>query len=149
VIELTLPGLADRADDVLPLAEHFLAEANRRVGREVRGLSGAAARLLCQYAWPGNVRELQNAIERAVNLCVGDLVTPDDLPPSLHRPREEDFLDRALDRAMTISELDRAYARRVIARCGGNKKRAAALLGVDRRTLHRWFGERDDEPGEP
>ncbi|MFO0604811.1 MAG: sigma-54 dependent transcriptional regulator [Polyangiales bacterium] len=148
VIELTLPGLADRADDVLPLAEHFLAEANRRVGREVRGLSGAAARLLCQYAWPGNVRELQNAIERAVNLCVGDLVTPDDLPPSLHRPREEDFLDRALDRAMTISELDRAYARRVIARCGGNKKRAAALLGVDRRTLYRWFGERDDEPGE-
>jgi DNA-binding NtrC family response regulator len=149
VIELVIPRLADRADDVLPLAEHFLAEANRRIGRSVRGISGAAARLLCQYAWPGNVRELQNAIERGVNLCIGECISPDDLPPSLHRPREEDFLDRALDRAMTISELDRAYARRMIARCGGNKKRAAALLGVDRRTLHRWFGERDDEPGEP
>ena len=145
VIDLTVPALIDRLDDVLPLAEHFVAEANRRVGRSVRGLSGAAARTLCQYGWPGNVRELHNAIERAVNVCVGDLITPDDLPPTLQRPREEDFLDRAVDRAMTISELDRAYARRVIARCGGNKKRAAAALGVDRRTLHRWFGEPDDE----
>jgi DNA-binding NtrC family response regulator len=145
VIDLTVPALVDRIDDVLPLAEHFIADANRRVGRSVRGLSGAAARTLCQYGWPGNVRELHNAIERAVNVCVGDLITPDDLPPTLQRPREEDFLDRAVDRAMTISELDRAYARRVIARCGGNKKRAAALLGVDRRTLYRWFGEPDDE----
>jgi DNA-binding NtrC family response regulator len=146
VLELTVPRLADRPDDVVPLAEHFLAEANARVGREIRGFSGAATRLLCAFGWPGNVRELQNAVERAVNLCTGELILPDDLPAALRRPREEDYLDRALEQRLTIAELELAYARRVLAQTGGNKKRAARVLGIDRRTLQRWLGERDEEP---
>ncbi|MFO0624393.1 MAG: sigma-54 dependent transcriptional regulator [Polyangiales bacterium] len=145
VLEITIPPLADRADDILPLAEHFLRATNARLGRAVRGFSGAAAKMLCQHRWPGNVRELENAVERAVNVCASDLITPDDLPAPLHRPAEEDVLDRALDRQMTLDELNLAYARRVLVRVGGNKKRAAALLGIDRRTLHRWFGGRDDD----
>ena len=148
VLELSIPRLADRVDDVLPLAEHFLKHSNARIGRNVQGLSGAAAKLLCQYGWPGNVRELQNAIERGVHVCAGEVLTPDDLPPTLQRPKEEDFLDRAADRAMTIEELNLAYARRVLGRVGGNKKRAAGLLGIDRRTLHRWFGPGHEESGD-
>ena len=68
-----------------------------------------------------------------------------DLPPALHRPREEDFLDRAADQQWTIAELETAYARRILARAGGNKKRAAAYLGIDRRTLRRWLGETDND----
>ncbi len=148
VLEMAIPALRDRVDDVMPLAEHFLEVSNARVGRSVSGFSGAAAKVLCQYGWPGNVRELQNAVERAVNVCAGDLISPDDLPPALQRPAEEDFLDRALDRSMTLEELELAYARRVLARCGGNKKRAAGVLGIDRRTLHRWFGPADEGDAE-
>ncbi len=148
VLELSIPSLADRVDDILPLAEHFLRLSNTRVGRKIVGFSGLASKTLCQYGWPGNVRELQNAVERAVNVCVGDVITPDDLPSALRRPKEEDLLDRALERGMTLEELEMAYARRVLARCGGSKKRAATVLGIDRRTLHRWFGPSEDAEAE-
>ena len=145
VIELAIPRLADRPDDVIPLAQHFLEGANRTLGKRIREFAGSSKRMLGSYAWPGNVRELENVVERAVNLCEGDVITPDDLPPALHRPREEDFLDRAADQQWTIAELETAYARRILARAGGNKKRAAAYLGIDRRTLRRWLGETDSD----
>jgi transcriptional regulator with PAS, ATPase and Fis domain len=145
VIEVAIPQLCDRSDDIMPLADHFLAGANQQLGRNVRGFSGAARKLLCAYAWPGNVRELENAVERAVNLCEHEAITPDDLPPALRRPREQDFLDRAIEKHWTLAELEMAYARRVLAQTAGNKKRASAMLGIDRRTLHRWLGEQDAE----
>jgi DNA-binding NtrC family response regulator len=143
VIEIAIPRLCDRPDDIMPLVDHFLAGANQRLGRSVREFSGAAKKLLCAYAWPGNVRELENAVERAVNLCEHEAVTPDDLPPALRRPSEQDFLDRAIEKHWTLAELEMAYARRVLAQTAGNKKRASAMLGIDRRTLHRWLGEQD------
>jgi DNA-binding NtrC family response regulator len=150
VIEISIPRLCDRPDDIMPLADHFLAGANQRLGRTVREFSGAAKKLLCAYAWPGNVRELENAVERAVNLCEHEAITPDDLPPALRRPAEQDFLDRAIEKQWTLAELEMAYARRVLAQTAGNKKRAAAMLGIDRRTLHRWLGEQDaDEEESP
>lgn len=149
VIEIAIPRLCDRPDDIVPLAEHFLSTASSRVGRQIAQFSGAAKRLLCSYSWPGNVRELENATERAVNLCDGDTVTPDDLPAALRRPREEDFLDRAVEQQWSMADLQIAYARRVLAQMAGNKKQAASKLGIDRRTLQRWFGERDtDDAGD-
>jgi DNA-binding NtrC family response regulator len=148
VIEISIPRLCDRADDIMPLADHFLASANQRLGRTVQEFSGAAKKLLCAYAWPGNVRELENAVERAVNLCEHDAITPDDLPPALRRPAEQDFLDRAIEKQWTLAELEMAYARRVLAQTAGNKKRASAMLGIDRRTLHRWLGEQDADEEE-
>jgi DNA-binding NtrC family response regulator len=147
VLEMGIPALADRADDVLPLAEHFLRATSARLGRPVRGFSAAASHLVSGYGWPGNVRELQSAVERGANVCAGDEVTPDDLPPTLRRPRGHDFLDEAAARGMTVSELEVAFARRVLAKNGGNKKKTARLLGIDRRTLYRWLGE--SEPAEP
>jgi DNA-binding NtrC family response regulator len=150
VIEITIPRLADRPDDILALADHFLAGANQRLGRNVNRFAGATKKLLTAYGWPGNVRELENAVERAVNLCESEVITPDDLPPALRQPSEQDFLDRAIERHWTLAELEMAYARRVLAQTAGNKKRAAVLLGIDRRTLHRWLGEHDpDEDAVP
>ncbi len=147
VLEMGIPALADRTDDVLPLAEHFLRVTSARLGRPVKGFSAAASHLMSGYGWPGNVRELQSAVERGANVCAGDEVTPDDLPPTLRRPRGHDFLDEAAARGMTVSELEIAFARRVLVKNGGNKKKTARLLGIDRRTLYRWLGE--SEPTEP
>jgi DNA-binding NtrC family response regulator len=141
VIEIAIPPLRDRTDDILPLAEHFLQGAAERAGKSVAGFSGAALKALLAHDWPGNVRELENAVERAVALCEGDRISPGDLPESAKVRRSPDFLEAAADRLLTVEELDRAYAQLVLKRAGGNKQRAALLLGVDRRTLQRWFGE--------
>jgi DNA-binding NtrC family response regulator len=141
VIEIAIPSLRDRADDILPLADHFLRRAAARAGKPIAGFSGAAVKRLVGYDWPGNVRELENAVERAVALCDGERIAPDDLPETTKSTRVADFLDLAAERMMTIGELERAYAERVLKKVGGNKIRAASLLGVDRRTLQRWFGE--------
>jgi DNA-binding NtrC family response regulator len=144
VIDVAIPPLKDRPEDILPLAEHFLARAAARAEKYVIGLSGAAVKRVLSHDWPGNVRELENAIERAVALSEGDHVTPDDLPESVKARKAPDFLEAAAERFMTIDELSRAYAQFVLRRVGGKKLRAASLLGVDRRTLQRWFGEGKD-----
>ncbi|MCC6553378.1 MAG: sigma-54-dependent Fis family transcriptional regulator [Polyangiaceae bacterium] len=149
VIEISIPPLMDRREDILPLAEHFLAQAAARAGKPIAGFSGAAVNRLLAHDWPGNARELENAVERAAALCEGDRILPDDLPESLKARRAPDFLEAAADRMMTLEELQRAYAQLILRRVGNKKQRAAALLGIDRRTLQRWFGEErgEDEGG--
>jgi DNA-binding NtrC family response regulator len=141
VIEIAIPPLRDRPEDILPLAEHFLRRASERAGRPIKGLSAAAAQRLMGYAWPGNARELENAIERAVALAGGEWVSPDDLPPTLARTAAPDPIAIAAERQMTLEELERAYVLHVLQRFGGNKVRAAAALGISRRTIQRWLGE--------
>ncbi|WP_437308141.1 hypothetical protein [Sorangium sp. So ce388] len=80
VIEIAIPPLKHRTDDILPLAEHFLARAAAHAGKPIAGFSGAAVKRLLAHDWPGNVRELENAIERAAALCDGARISPDDLP---------------------------------------------------------------------
>ncbi len=141
VIDIGVPPLRDRPEDVVPLAEHFLRRVAARSGRSLRGFSGAALRMMEAYHWPGNVRELENAVERAVALAREEWVSPDDLPASLAHPAAPDFLTTAAEREMTLDELTMAYVHRVLERTGNNKKRTARLLGVDRRTIQRWLGE--------
>jgi transcriptional regulator with PAS, ATPase and Fis domain len=141
VIEVGVPALRDRREDLHPLAEFFLRKSNERLGRSVKGFSGAALKRMEAYAWPGNVRELENAVERAVALARDESITPDDLPATLQAPPEADFLTLAAEREMTLDELSLAYVRRVLERNGGNKKRTARMLGIDRRTIQRWLGE--------
>jgi transcriptional regulator with PAS, ATPase and Fis domain len=148
VIEIFVPPLKHRLDDILPLAEHFLARASARAGKTIVGFSGAAVKRLVSHDWPGNVRELENAIERATALCDQERIAPDDLPEATKASTAPDFLETAADRLMTVDELQRAYAQLILKRVGGKKQRAAALLGVDRRTLQRWFGESPSEEGE-
>ena len=129
-------------------AKRVEVASNARVRCGLGDFSGAATRTLCPRRRLGHACELQVAVECAVNVCAGDVIVPEDFSPALQRLKEEDFFDRALERGVTLGALELAYARRVLARCGGNKKRAAAMLGIDRRTLHRWFGPAEGDDGE-
>ncbi len=141
VIEVGVPPLRDRPEDLRPLAEHFLQKFNARSGRALKGFSGAALKRMESYAWPGNVRELENAVERAVALARDEWITQDDLPATLQESAAPDLLTAAAEREMTLDDLTMAYVRRVLERNGGNKKRTARILGIDRRTIQRWLGE--------
>jgi DNA-binding NtrC family response regulator len=145
VIHIELPTLRDRGEDILPLAEHFLARSAAKAGKEVRGFHESANKALLGYGWPGNVRELENVVERAVALVEGPLVTVDELPPVVRDRRsidlDQDALGAALARGLTLDELEREYIKRVLAAEGGNKTRAAQRLGLDRKTLYRKLEE--------
>jgi transcriptional regulator with PAS, ATPase and Fis domain len=142
VIEVVLPPLRDRAEDVLPLSEHFLQEAGQRTGKRIGGgFTQPALKILLAYPWPGNVRELENVVERAVALAEGDSIGPDDLPPQVRERRSTDVLAAALARGLTLAELEREYINRVLQAEGGNKTRAAQRLGLDRKTLYRKLEE--------
>lgn len=144
VIEIGIPALRSRSDDIVPLAEHFLRRAADRMKKPMVGFSGAAMKRILAYGWPGNVRELENAVERAVALCETDTIGVADLPESTGVSSRPELLETAAERGMTIAELDRAYAQVVLNRVGGSKQRAATLLGIDRRTLQRWFPDGGD-----
>jgi DNA-binding NtrC family response regulator len=149
VIEVMLPPLRDRAEDVLPLSDHFLTEAAARSGKRIIAFTQAALKILLAYPWPGNVRELENVVERAVALAEGDQIGPDDLPPQVRERRSADVLAGALARGLTLAELEREYINRVLQAEGGNKTRAAQRLGLDRKTLYRKLEEYGRAPGEP
>src|SRR5204862_8329707 len=93
------------------------------------------------YTWPGNVRELHNGVERGVALSQSDVIGPDDLPNHVRERKPADFLQVALARRMSLSELEREYIERVLDDEGGNKTRAAQRLGLDRKTLYRKLEE--------
>lgn len=150
VIEISIPPLRDRPEDIMPLAEHFLKKASQRAGLRIQGFSAAAARLLMAHQWPGNVRELENAVERAVALANSEWISPDDLPVAVQKPKAPDIFAGAAERMMTLEEVERAYVEHVLERYGGNKVRAAAALGISRRTIQRWVGggTEDDPEGQ-
>jgi DNA-binding NtrC family response regulator len=135
VISLELPPLRERAEDIQLLAEHFLAsEAGEE---EAKKLSSKALQVLQEYHWPGNVRELENVIERAVVLTAGNSIKPDALPARLREtPAEPLVQDRpAANPALEI--IERAYIEHVLRAEGGNKTKAAEVLGIDPSTLYR------------
>jgi DNA-binding NtrC family response regulator len=146
VVRVDLPPLRERAADVLELAQYFLTRASDRASRTRLTLSPSAAEKLIAYRWPGNVRELENCIERAMAFARFDQITVEDLPEKLRAYRNESFVVAADDSTeiVTIDELERRYVMRVLNILGGNKSRAAQVLGIDRRTLYRkiekWSG---------
>ncbi|WNG60660.1 sigma-54-dependent Fis family transcriptional regulator [Archangium gephyra] len=134
VIELRVPPLRERRDDILPLARMLLAEATERLGRRVSGLSPEAADQLLRYGWPGNVRELGNAIERAVALCEGNRVERDDLPEEV-RAAPPSLVPGESPR--TLEAMEREYILAVLAQNGGNRARTAEQLDIGVATLYR------------
>jgi DNA-binding NtrC family response regulator len=133
VVPIVLPRLRDRIEDILPLAQYWLAEANRRYGKRVTGFAPDVEMLLLAYPWPGNVRELRNLVERLVILCPGTVIDAAQLP-SEYRPAEGSPEAR-LAGVTTLEELERAHIQRVLARVDGNKTKAAEILGISRQTL--------------
>ncbi len=138
VIQIALPPLRARPDDIIPLAEHFLHKLTQRIDPpRSMSLSAEAQRTLLSVPWPGNVRELENVIERCVTLATCDEISADDLPQHVRERRDTDFLAGAVARRLKVSELEREYIMRVLEDEGGNKTRAALRLGLDRKTLYR------------
>ncbi len=153
-MHIHLPALRDRPEDILDLAEHFLARNATKANKEVRGFHETARKALLAYGWPGNVRELENVVERAVALTENALVQVEDLPAIVRERRatSEDELGAAVASGLTLEELERDYIKRVLAAESGNKTRAAQRLGLDRKTLYRKLEEYaagGTPPGEP
>jgi DNA-binding NtrC family response regulator len=139
VIHLELPPLRSRSGDVLLLAQAFLGELAVRSGRPIAKFSAAAAEKLAAYDWPGNVRELRNCVERAVTLSHSPLVDVQDLPRKVRDFQPGHVLVAGDDPSelLPLEEVERRYIARVIAACGGNKSKAARILGIGRKTLYR------------
>lgn len=138
VVQVDLPPLRVRGNDVLILAQSFVADFAQRYGKDVAGLSANAADKLLAYDWPGNIRELQNAIERAVALTQFEDITVDDLPLKIRRYSVWSDVDAVtFGELIPMEELERRYIQRVLSSVGANKRQAARILGFDRRTLYR------------
>ncbi len=140
VIELEVPPLRARRADILPLAQRFLRDSARRIGREVQGISTSAAERLVDYSWPGNVRELQNCIERAVALTRFDQIAVEDLPERVRQHKPDAPMTIPGDNPSelpSMDEVERRYVLHVLDSMRGNKAAAARILGFERKTLYR------------
>lgn len=129
---LYMPRLSERGADVLLFADFFLKQANRELERSVEGFDPRAAEMLAQYSWPGNLRELKNVVKRATLLCQGRMIRPEDLAGVFNQPSPQSQSPMPLHDSGTERERIEAALRST----GGNKSRAAILLGVDRKTLY-------------
>ena len=145
VVTIAVPPLRERATDIPLLVQHFLQKFAQATGRPVKRLAPEALALLAGYHWPGNVRELEHAIERAVALSSSDALLPDDFPAHLHHAPED--APRLPAARMTLEDVKRWYVNKVLEEAGGNKLRAAEVLGIDRSTLYRVLDRQatDDE----
>jgi Nif-specific regulatory protein len=139
VVTLTLPSLRDRAEDVLPLAEHFLTHFCRQAKRPTLKLSRAASETLVKHRWPGNVRELRNLIERVAYLCPNDTITPEDLSLSGRAADSASMFAELADKplAEATDQFQTAHIKQMIARASGNMSTAADRLGLHRTNLYR------------
>lgn len=138
VVSIHLPPLRERLEDIPVLAHHFLRKYAEANGKAINGFAPETLRHLEAYSWPGNVRELENAVERAVAVGTGPVVLPEDLPAHLAAHSPEPARTAVGNAALLpLDEMTRQHIARVLAATGGNKKRAAEILGVDRRTLYR------------
>jgi DNA-binding NtrC family response regulator len=139
VVPIVLPPLRARVEDIVPLANYWLTEANRRYGKRITGFTPDVEMVLLGHPWPGNVRELRNLVERLVILCPGTEIDASQLPAE-YRPAAGSP-DEKLAVATTLEELERAHIERVLARVGGNKTKAAEVLGISRQTLRSKLGD--------
>ena len=136
VIVLEVPPLRDRSEDIGPLADFFIARFNRELGKSVAPVDDRLISLLQGYSWPGNIRELKNLIERILLLESGDALQPEHLPAQLRQPGGAP-LSVATERFQPepISEVELRHIKRTLEHTGGNKSRAAQILGISRQTL--------------
>jgi DNA-binding NtrC family response regulator len=140
VVDIHLPPLRERPEDLPLLIEHFMTRSAQP--SPAHRLSAEALRVLLNYPWPGNVRELENTIERALVLCKGEEITPTDLPAHLMGSKSQlTGLHEALLRRHSLADIEREYILLALELTEGKKKEAAELLGIDRKTLYRKLEE--------
>lgn len=138
VMEIFIPPLRERSDDIEPLALYFLRKHLPKSNKKISGFTEEAMDFLRHYSFPGNVRELENIVERAIILEKTSLITPDSLPRSMKLFQIETLEPGKI---MTIEELNKKYSERVLEMYGGNKSKAAEVLGISRTSLWRILKE--------
>jgi transcriptional regulator with PAS, ATPase and Fis domain len=136
VASIQLPPLRERGEDLRLLVHHFIEKRTAAQGRVVQGMTREAMALLEAYPWPGNVRELENAVEHALAFVQGDRIRPKDLPSFLHEEWGT-LMEVGASRAMTLREMQERYITRILEETGGDREKAARILGVHPRTLRR------------
>jgi len=134
VVTLQIPPLRQRREDILPLANHFLARQAKFYGESPKSLNARCQRLLLNYAWPGNIRELANAMERAYVLSPGKQITPEAMPPEIIMSRSSALPSTTLP---TIEAANRTLVMQALKFTRGRKLAAARVLGIERRRLNR------------
>ena len=137
MIAIEIPPLRERRDDIPILAESFLDEIAKKRNEPRKKLSAEAATQLQEYSWPGNVRELENAIERAVILASNGTIHGPALPDKIRQRKSEPLISERAAPNPSLEAIERAYIMWVLGAEGGNKSRAADVLGIDASTLHR------------
>ena len=138
VIPIHIPPLRERRDDIMPLARHFVMDANTRFHKSIKGFTPEAERLMVGYQWPGNVRELRNLIERLVILGSSELIEPQHLPVQFAtQVRQAVVPESSTAEPRTLAEVERAYIAQIMQRVESNKSKAAKILGISRQTLRK------------
>jgi len=130
VLTITMPPLREREDDVLLIISHFATKFAEELGQPIPRFSDEAVQVLRNYHWPGNVRELENLVQRLVVMTEADVIKVPDLPSTMRFS-----LGRGAGLDRTLAEVEAEHIRNVLASIGGNKTRAAEILGIDRKTL--------------
>jgi two-component system response regulator HydG len=148
VVEVRIPALASRREDIPLLAEHFLRRYSAKNGKPLRGFTAEVAAVLENYAWPGNVRELEHAIERAVVLSRGEVLEVGDLPESVRNGPLGAANQLVIPIGTPMEEVERRVINETLRHTKGDKTLAARLLGIAARTIYRKL-ERDAAPAEP
>ena len=136
VVNLTVPSLRERSDDIPLLVDFFLKRYAKKNHRNLKGFTPKAMDLLMRYDWPGNIRELENVVERSVIMMRGDFITPDEFPGVLKSldPEYEQISAEMLS-GKSLKEMEKAMIMRTLQETDGNRTRAAEILGISRRTL--------------
>jgi transcriptional regulator with GAF, ATPase, and Fis domain len=150
VVSIKLPGLKDRKDDILPLAEYFMQRYNEKFGKNIKSISNDSARLLLNHNWPGNVRQLENLVEKAVLMSSGDflevrnLLKTDNLKLfSADEPIPSNWQDYKKYRRRFVDQLDRRFAEKIILENEGNINRASRQANIPRPQIYRILNKKD------
>ncbi len=142
-VNISLPPLRERAEDMPELIDYFLKEAAAEVGSKVAGITDAAQTVLAGYDWPGNIRQLRNAIRTMVVLCDRDRLDVQDIPPEIAQRRQLAAGEQtaAALGAVSLNELEKKAIQETLAKTDGNREKAAKILGIGERTLYRKIKE--------
>lgn len=144
-LEIQVPGLADRTEDIPILVRYFLKKYGEAYGKVFQGLTRRAQIVLLQHDWPGNVRELENVISSAAITAANEFIDVDDLPANVRKPARHANLSEDNWRPLPLDEMRRIHIKRVLDMCGGNRVRASQILGIGRTSLYR-FLKREPNP---
>jgi DNA-binding NtrC family response regulator len=139
VVDITLPNLASRREDLPLLQRYFIEKFSAEYNKPIAGMSRRAQARLGAYPWPGNIRELENVIGNACMMAQGTVIDIDDLPESLRGPVNLD--DSTDETFLTLDEVQRRHTMRVLEAVGGNKARAAEILGIGRATIYQMLSK--------